>query len=265
VRAVNLIPSEQRRGTRGGGAVRVGLATRVLLGVLGVAVVAVTALVLISNQVSEKQTELVEVARKQEVAAAAGNALRPYGNFVKLEQERHATVTALAQSRFNWERVMRQLSRVTPDGVWITEMKGTVSTGAGAQGTAAGGAGGGGGGLRNGIQGPAMELKGCSRSQEGSARTITRMRNLDEVTSVTLTKSGLPEDEGPAGAAQSAQDDTGCPKKVYTFELIAGFKVPAASIPAAAVPTVGGAQTQTAATPPTGSTTGSTGGQGAGQ
>lgn len=263
MRAVNLIPSDQRRGTRGGGAVRVGLATRVLLGVLGVAVVAVTALVLISNQVSEKQSELAEVARKQEVAAAAGNALRPYGNFVKLEQERHATVTAIAQSRFNWERVMRQLSRVTPDGVWITEMKGTVSTGAGAQGTAAGGSGGAGGGsgLRNGIQGPAIELKGCSRSQEGSARTITRMRNLDEVTSVTLTKSGLPEDEGQAGAAQPAQDDTGCPKKVYTFELIAGFNVPTASIPAAAVPTVGGAQTQTAATPPTGST----GGQGAGQ
>ena len=32
-----------------------------------------------------------------------------------------ATVTSLADSRFDWERVMRELSLVLPADVWLTE------------------------------------------------------------------------------------------------------------------------------------------------
>ncbi len=262
MRPVNLIPSEQRRALRGEGGLGIGLATRAFLGVLAVAVLAVGSLVLISNQVNSKKSELADLSHKQQVASAAGNALRPYGDFVKLQQARTGTVSGLARSRFNWERVLRQLSRTVPPHVWITSLSGTVSAGSGAtSGTGGGGAS----SIRNNVQGPALDLEGCASSQDDSARMVAHMRTLDDVSSVTLTKSEQPDTQGGGAAGGSASASTSastggseqaCPR--YQFDVLVAFK--AEGIIASAA----GAQTQTTSAGTTGATgpTGGTGAQG---
>jgi Tfp pilus assembly protein PilN len=265
VRPVNLIPADQRRSARGEGGAGISLATRAFLGVLALAVLLVGSLVLISNQVNSKQSELADLSRKKEAASAAGNALRPYGNFVKLQQARTGTVTGLARSRFNWERVLRQLSHTVAPNVWITNLSGSVSA---ASSSSSGSAGAGGGGtLRSNVQGPAVNLQGCASSQRDSARMMARMRTLDGVSSVTLTRSELPDTEGGGAAGGSGGSAGGgagaqaCPR--YQFDMLVAFKAQGVLAPAP------GAQAQPAsagATGATGSTgsTGSTGAQGSG-
>jgi Tfp pilus assembly protein PilN len=225
---------------------------RAVLGVLAAAVLAVTLLVVTSNQINSKKSALADITQKTQTEGAAGSALAPYGQFAKLEQARTSTVQALAGSRFNWERVLRQLSRTVPPGVWITSLTGTVST------DTSGGSGSSGSGssLRSQVPGPALVFQGCAGSQKGSAQMVTRMRNLDGVTSVTLTKSEHPDTEGGSSVASSSSGSgasTGCPS--YQFDLLVGFKAtgPAASAAGAqALPA--GATGATGSTGPTGST-----------
>jgi Tfp pilus assembly protein PilN len=270
------MPPEQRRATRTGP--RSQFAVRAVLGGLGAAVFAVTLLVLISNQVNAKKSELVDLARKQQAATAVGNSLRHYGTFAKVEQERLATVKALAKSRFNWERVVRQLSRTVPPGTWLTSMKGTVSPDVTASGSSsAGGGSGSGSNVRAAVQGPAIELIGCTRSQTNAAEMMTRMRNLDGVTDVTLARSALAETDGggasggssagPSGATGGAAGGGGtsddCPR--YEFELLVVFEAPTPAAAAAAAAGADGAQpVATGTTGATGST-GATGATGGGQ
>jgi Tfp pilus assembly protein PilN len=252
VRPVNLIPAEQRRAMRGGGP-GISLEARGFLGVLGLAVLAVALLVLISNQINSKKSEVADLSSKQQAAEVTGNALRPYGTFVKLQQARTTTVAGLARSRFNWERVMRQLSHTVPPNVWITTMSGSVSPSAGS--TSGGGSGG--NSLRSSVQGPAVDLEGCAGSQSDSARMMARMRTLDDVDSVTLTKSELPEtegsDSGGSAGATAGTAEQACPR--YQFDILVAFKADAGVAAATA------GQTQPASTPPAG-TTGSAGATG---
>jgi Tfp pilus assembly protein PilN len=259
MKPVNLIPPEQRRDARRGAAARVGFATRALLGVLGFTVLAVLAMVLVSNQINSKKSELADLSVKQQAAAAERNALEPYGDFMKIEQARTTTIAALARSRFNWERFLRQLSRTVPPNVWITGLSGSVSSASSSS------AGGGGGQLRGGVPGPAVDLQGCAQSQQGSAQMLSRMRLLDGVSSVTLSRSERPDNATGGSAAASSSGSSGsagggaqsCPR--YQFDMLVAFEAPES---------VGtGAGTQAVAAGTTGTTgtsgpQGSTGGQG---
>jgi Tfp pilus assembly protein PilN len=254
LRPVNLIPTEQRRAVRGEGT---SLPTNVLvlLGGLGVALVAVLALVLISNQVNSKEEELADVSRKQQAAQAAAEALKPYGDFVTIQQSRLATVTALENSRFNWERVVRQLSHVIAPGVWVSTMKGTVSPGTGE----------GGGGARASVQGPAIELKGCAPSQETVARMMSHMRDLDGATEVVTSRSekATGDTAGAAAAGSGSGGAEGCGSNHYEFELVVGLTGSSTAAAAAAGPgAAASAAAQTAAAQSSGAT-GSTGATGA--
>jgi Tfp pilus assembly protein PilN len=266
VRPVNLVPPEQRRALRGEGA-GISLATRAVLGSLGLAVLAVAALVLISNQVNSKKSEAADLGSKQQEVEAVSNALRPYGNFVKLQQTRTSTVAGLARSRFNWERVLRQLSHTMPPHVWITDLSGSVSPAAGSS-TSSGGASGG-NSLRGNVPGPAVSMEGCARSQRDSARMIARMRTLDDVASVTLTRSELPDTEGTtsggggAATAPTGGTDQACPR--YQFDLLVAFKADSSVAAVAGAPgqTVAPAAAGTTGTTGQTGTTGSTGTTGA--
>ena len=267
MKAVNLIPAEERRAVRGQGG-GPALSTRLLLGGLGVAVVGVTVLVLVSNQINSKQDELAEIQTKQQNAVAATEALRPYGDFVSLQQARYSTVKGIASSRFNWERIVRQLSRVVPPKVWIMDFKGTVSkdTASGGEG---GGGGGGGGSLRGSIAGPAVELKGCAPKQSDSARLMVRLRNIDGVESVVMTKSASASQEqtgggggaAPAPSSSTSEDSGGCPK--LEFEMIVAFRAGGAIATGGAATPEAAAQTTAAGTTGATGATGTTGATGA--
>jgi len=83
MRAVNLIPVEERRGGAGGGS---GPPTVWLLVGLGILVVALAGFVLASNQVSARQAKLAQISTQADSAQASVAQLTPYVSFAALAQ-----------------------------------------------------------------------------------------------------------------------------------------------------------------------------------
>jgi Tfp pilus assembly protein PilN len=227
MRAVNLIPPEDRRG--GGGAPgRSGGAVYALLGALAVMVIALAAYVLASNQIKDRRGEIAQVKSQKQVAQQEASSLRPYREFAQLRQTRVATVQSLATSRFDWDRVLRQLGRVLPNNVWLTTFTGTVSPGVNF------GTGGNTGGSTNQIRAqlpvPAVELVGCTTSQAEVSRVMTRLRLMENVTRVSLASSEKVEGSSantaaPVGpGANVGADCRHGNRKFPRFELVVFFK-----------------------------------------
>lgn len=200
MRPVNLIPKEQRRRGRAGAgpAARAGIAVYVMLGGLALAVIAAGAIVFTSNRITDRRDSIAKLKREQSSAQAAATALQPYGSFAEMQRERVATIKSLAATSFNWERVIRSLSRTLPSDAWLTSLKATVRPGIDVENAAGGGSSV--SGLRGKSTAPAIELVGCTYSHKAVARMMTRMRDLDGVTQVVLGNS-----ERPQGAQQGAQ------------------------------------------------------------
>jgi Tfp pilus assembly protein PilN len=215
VRPVNLIPGDQRRRgglvVPGGGRTPAELAAYGVLGLLGLALVGVVALVLTSNGVNDKKDEVAKLKQDVAAAEAAANALRPYGEFQELQQARVATIRGLAASSFNWARVVHALSRTIPSNAWLISAKGTVAPGVQLEG---GGTGGVGAQMRGLTTAPALELTGCTYSHGSVARMMTRMRNIEGVTEVVLADSERPsanvEQEGGAAEAGAGGGGDDC-------------------------------------------------------
>ncbi len=251
MRAVNLIPVEQRRGGAGGTG-RSGGAVYVLLGLLAVAVLALSAYVLTGNSVNDKQAELNGLSVKAAAAEQQAAALKPYAQFAKLEQTRVATVKSLATSRFDWDRTLRQLSKVMPSTVWLSSFLATVKPGVTVDGA---GASGDTGNVRQASQSPAIELTGCTTSQDEVARLMTRLRLMSGVDHVVLTNSeklanATAAGSAPASGADSAGAGTGdCrhgSSRFPQFSMVVLFKAPPE--PAAATGAAGAAGAPAAAT-----------------
>lgn len=205
MRAVNLIPVDQRRGG-GGTSGRSGSGVYVVLGVLGAVVIAMAAYVLTSNAVNHRKAELANVTSDADRVEAQARALKPYSDFATLRQQRLQTVSALATSRFDWERTIHQLSQVLPAGVSLTSFVGTVAPGVTVEG---GGGGGGGSTIRGAMNGPAVELVGCASSQSDVSRVMSRLRRMSGVIKVSLSSSQKPEPTATAAPSASASGATG--------------------------------------------------------
>ena len=228
MRPVNLIPPEERRGqsaTKGSG-----LAAYLIVGILAVAVIAVGASTYFGNQVSEKEAEVaaLESDVQSAQAAAASNA-----SFVSLQSIRDArvlTIDSLAKSRFDWERVLRELSRIIPEDVALTNVTGTVSPDVSVEGGTTVP-------FREGVTGPALEIVGCAKGQRDLAAFIASMHDIDGVTRVTApegVRGEAPSEED--GAASSTASGGGCARAADSaFQLVAAFDavpVPEGALPA---------------------------------
>jgi Tfp pilus assembly protein PilN len=246
VRAVNLIPTDARRGSaapaRSGGAVYV------LLGALAIAVVALASYVLTQNSISDRQARLAKVKQDADTAQATATALAPYRQFAQLSQTRVETVRSLASSRFDWERAMHDLALVMPDNVWLTSFVGTVAPGINFGGAGATGSTGT-GTLRSSQQVPAVELVGCTENQAEVARVMARLRLVQGVTQVSLAaseKSDVSTAAGGSGAAGATSGGTDCRNgspKFPQFSMVVFFKAlpgaPARAPSSGAAPSTG--------------------------
>lgn len=190
MRPVNLIPQEERRGQHA--ALRSGPLLYIAIGALVGALIGVTALVLTGNQISERKAEAAELHREDAATKAQAERLAAYTAFRSLHDQRVATVTSLADSRFDWERVMRELSLVLPSDVWLTNLGASVAPGVSIEGGGSSPAS----GLRGGAAGPALELDGCAVGQEAVAGFVTALKDIDGVTRVGVQSSGLGEEGG---------------------------------------------------------------------
>ncbi len=235
MKAVNLIPPEEQRGGAGG-AGRTGGAVYVLLGVLGVFVVAIAAYVLTTNTIAERKSEVARVTNEAAIAQAQAAALRPYRDFAVLRQKRVATVAGLASNRFDWERTMRDLARVIPGDVWLSSLRATVSPTV-QFGTGGGGAGGDTGAVRGKQPVPAVEIVGCTTNQAEVARVLTRLRLIQDVSRVTLVESAKSDNQvsagggsgggassGDSGGGGANQDCRHGSTKIPRFQLVVFFK-----------------------------------------
>ena len=178
MKAVNLIPSEQRRATpsgeRAGGAY-------VVLGVLGVLLVMAVLYVLTANGVNENRTKAQEASQKADALEARAAQLASYTDFTSIKDQRLAAVMAAARTRFDWERLMREVAHVMPRGSWLYTTQASVagdpdSISAAAGATAA-------------PTGPSATFVGCTPEQSEVAKILVRLRQMHRVTDVTLKES----------------------------------------------------------------------------
>lgn len=212
MRPVNLIPPEERRGEQA--PLRSGPLAYIVLGALVLVLAGVAAVVLLGNQISERETELTKVEREDVVAAAKAERLTAYTSFRDMSEQRVATVQSLADSRFDWERVMRELALILPDDVWLVELTASASSETG-----------GGSGLRGGVTGPALELNGCAAGQESVAGFVTALKDIEGVTRVGVQSSKLGDEVASSGAAVTGAGSAGGGEDCQTRSFIAKFEM----------------------------------------
>jgi Tfp pilus assembly protein PilN len=229
MRPVNLIPAEERRGDAA--PLRAGIASYVVLGVLTAALLAVVAIVLTGNSITEKKAQIASLQQRQTQAEAHAAELAPYNDFASVSQSRVETVKSLADSRFDWERVLHELALVIPDDVWLETMSGTV-----APGVSLGDTTGDTGSSDPSITGPSLHIIGCGRSQDSVAKFIGSVQDIDGVTRVGVKSSELGEATDSSSQAQASEPGVGPTGTCQTKAFIAKFDITVAfdAVPASA-------------------------------
>lgn len=239
MRPVNLIPPEDRRGEQA--PLRTGPLPYVLLAGLVALLLGVTAVVVTNNQIAESKSEVARLEGEDAAASAKAQRLASYTQFRSMSEQRVETVSSLADSRFDWERVMRELALVLPHDVWLVGLTATAAPGV----TVQAGGGGGEGNMRAAIAGPALELNGCAKGQEAVVGFVTALKDIDGVTRVGVQSSELPEEGKTGGSEGGESDSTG--DECRTRESIAKFEIVVA-FDAAPVAETGGEEAAPVAT-----------------
>jgi Tfp pilus assembly protein PilN len=222
VRPINLIPEDERR--RGSGLVtRTGPVAYLLVGALGVLLIGVVMLVLFNNSIEDRKSEVARLETEKSAATAQATKLSPYIHFKQVSEDRTRTVAELADSRFDWVRVIRQLSLVLPGDVYFESF---------------GAAGGGGEG---GVAGPSLSIHGCAAGQPAVAGFVASLKEIDGVTRVQLNNSTLSREGGGGGGGASAEPCTH--QGVAKFEVLVAFDA-APPVPDSPGSTVGEAESE---------------------
>lgn len=249
MRAVNLIPAEQRKGA-GGAAGRSDGAAYVVIGLLAGFVALAGVYALSHKQVADRKAEVARLTSQSQAAVARANQLTAYMSFLALRDQRVSTVAQLAGSRFDWAHAFHELGRVLPFDVALTTVDGTIPSGAAPAGPPVPGAA-----TASSVRPatppgsvPTLAITGCTVSQSELAYTLTRLRLMDGVSGVEL-KSSNEATAAPGTTGSASSIGSGCP---YTFQVdvtYAGLPSVSSPAPSAATPA-----TATAATPPAGTT-----------
>lgn len=237
MRPVNLIPAEDRRGDER--PLRTGPVAYIVLGALVLALAGVTMLVLTNNKISDRKSELTQVEREDAAEKARAESLASYTQFAALHEERVQTIASLADSRFDWERVMRELSLILPHDVWLTSLEASASAESGESGS--------GGALSGSIAGPSLAIVGCAAGQDAVAGFVTALKDIDGVTRVGIESSELASEEEGAGSTTESGSEGGSTSDCRTRDFIAEFSLIVA-FDAAPVP-IGGSEEAAPITP----------------
>ena len=194
MRPVNLIPAEDRADNRR--PMRGGPLAYIIVGALATAVIGVAVLAVTDNQVADSKAEIVRLEKEKSAVETRAQELDAYTQFHSLSEQRAVTIASLADSRFDWQRVMRELALILPGDVWLTNLTGTVRSGVSVDGA-------GSISIRSSIPGPALELTGCATSQDAVAGFIQAIEQIDGVTRVGVPTSALGTGGSGAGAGSS--------------------------------------------------------------
>jgi Tfp pilus assembly protein PilN len=257
MRAVNLIPAEERRSNAAG---RSGGAVYALLGALALLVVLAGAYAMIGRSIDNKRSEVARVKAEADAAEAKSADLKAYTDFAGLRKQRTDSIMQLAESRFDWARVLHEVARTIPDDAWLSDLHGTApaATGAapaGASTTPTTSNYGASAAPATTATGPTIELTGCTSGQRAVARLMVELRRIDGVDKVNLTSSTKAGATGGSTGSATAPAPTtasgaGAPACTGSqFALTLQFHAPGAASSTGAAPAT------TATTPATAGST----------
>jgi len=172
MRAVNLLPRDEvkrsfeaKRGVIFGAAFGAALATAAL----------VSMTISAGGAVGERQAELDGL--RAEIAAIPAPVVKDANTNDVLAAEKSARVGAMSAaltSRVAWDRVLRQVSLVLPEDVWLTSLSATAPSPATAAGAATA---------------SGFTLIGSTYSQNGVARFLSRLSVIPDLENVRLQSS----------------------------------------------------------------------------
>jgi Tfp pilus assembly protein PilN len=215
----------------------------VVLGALGLVLIGMIVLALTTKQISDRKNEVAQLQQQEQQVAAQAQSLQAYADFRAVQQTRSETVSSLAQSRFDWQRVMNELARVIPSNVWLIQMAGTVNPTVSIENAPDIG-------IRGTIPGPALSLVGCATSQDAVAGFVSALQEIDGVTRVGVEESSKEDSDVNAaagGTASPTQDSasassTECRTRdfIFQFKVVAAFDsvpTPAGASASPSVPT----------------------------
>jgi len=232
MRAVNLIPAEERRGAgglagRSGGVVYVltgGLAALVALGVIYAFAV---------HSVAAHKTQLATVTAQVAAVQAETQTLQPYVEVATISEDKVEQVVSLAEDRFNWPTALDQLALALPDDVSFT----TLTAGGAAAASAPSGS------VAPSGSGNSFGLVGCANSQGEIPAVLTDLASVPGVTDVALSSSvenpalrfhGLSTALKHGGPEKADVPVAGtCPKITWTISLdyASTYTVPKVKLP----------------------------------
>jgi Tfp pilus assembly protein PilN len=200
MKPVNLVPQDQRRRRPSEGS---GKGAHVLLGGLAVLLAMAVFYVLTANSITEKESQAEQARIEADQLEAQAATKNSFTDFAEIAQTRAASVASVASTRFDWERLMRELSRVMPEGSWLTSASASV-TGAtdAASATAPADP------ATAGAGSPSASLVGCTPKHSDVARMMVRLRQLHRVVDVELTQSSRADAEGATAAIDSCGRNT---------------------------------------------------------
>jgi Tfp pilus assembly protein PilN len=245
MRAVNLIPVEQRSGQPVGAGRSQGGAYAVLVLVGGVALMAFL-YGQSKHQVASRESQAASLAAQAQRAQAEAERLAPYTSFIAQREQRVQAVNGLVDSRFDWAHVLHEFGRVLPSQTSISSLSGTIGgtspTGANASAGAA----------------PTFTLAGCATSQPEVAATLERLQLIDGVKEVKLQSSTSGSAGASSSAGASASGSGGCSGHDATFSASVVFDpLPSSSAVAAAAKSVSDSTSAGSAPAPSTATGGS--------
>ncbi|HYM54845.1 MAG TPA: hypothetical protein VES97_05745 [Solirubrobacteraceae bacterium] len=222
MRAVNLIPADQRGGSAPGAGRSEGAAYAVLVLVAGLAVLALL-YGRANHQISSSRALAATLTAQAQSEQAATSQLAPYTSFIALRQQRQEAVAELIDTRFDWAHALHELGRVLPRNTSISSLTGTVGSASTAAATSPKGSGAAATATVASATPPGavpiFTLAGCATSQPAVALMLERLRLIDGVSEVTLQSSTKATSSGGGGAAGSG----GCTGSDPAFSVQISF------------------------------------------
>ncbi|HSZ04359.1 MAG TPA: hypothetical protein VK778_04060 [Solirubrobacteraceae bacterium] len=234
MRAVNLIPAEQRSGASVGAGRSQGGAYAVLALAAGLAVLAVL-YGSAHHDIASRKAQAAAITAQAQQAQVQAERLAPYTSFIATREQRTQTVDTLIDSRFDWAHVFHEFGRVLPSQASIGSLGGTIASGtvsasapvASPSSSVASAAAVSSATPPGSV--PTFTLGGCATSEPAVARTLERLRLIDGVSEVTLQSAGSASSSGGAG----------CPAHDPSFSATVTFDpLPSTAAVAAATKTV---------------------------
>lgn len=225
MRAVNLVPAEQRQtgfdlAGRSGG-----VAPMIVVLLIGLAVLAFM-YGSAKHSESKSKAELATVNAEVSAEKAKAGQLAPYTSFIAMANQRVQDISGLVEARFDWSHAFHELGRVLPRDASLTSLHGQVGgSGATASSSAPATATAGAAPTSATPPGstPTFTISGCTTTQSEVALTLQRLRLIDGVTDVELQSSTKAAPAGGASSGSGASSGGACASGGATFAATITF------------------------------------------